>query len=310
MKLLRGGLDSFTALSEGSVASVGNFDGVHLGHQALLKTLKAHASQRRLPLAVLLFEPQPGEFFKGLEAPARLNSLREKLDMLERCQVDMVFCLRFNQHLASMPARTFAEKYIFSLLKARFLLIGQDFRFGKGRLGDIHLLQELAKARNCQVEAFADFLMDERVSSTSIRNALKQGNLDRAQLLLGRPYGICGRVVTGDGRGSVWGVPTANIALHRKNIPMSGVFCVEVKVPGQTKLLPGVANLGRRPTVGGTKNILEIHIFDYNNQLYGSMLQVNFLRKLRDEVKFNSLSDLIDQIHRDVATAKQLLLSN
>lgn len=305
MKLLRGGLCPIPFFAEGTVASIGNFDGVHLGHQALLRQLKTKATQLQLPLVILLFEPQPGEFFKGSQAPARLSSLREKLDILSLCQVDYVYCLGFKKQLAEMSAGQFAKTYIFSRLKARHLLVGEDFRFGCGRSGDLGLLRELGHLENCQVETFPDFVKtNQRVSSTKIREALSVGKLDDAAMLLGRPFSLCGRVIAGDGRGRLWGIPTANLAMKRLTLPLTGVFCVQVRIASTGRLVNGVANLGRRPTVDGTKNVLEIHLFDFNQNLYGDMLTVSFLHKMRDEIKFESQSALIDQIHKDVAIAK------
>lgn len=302
MKLLRG-LDGISHFSEGSVATIGNFDGVHRGHQALLAKLRAQADKLQLPLVVLLFEPQPGEYFRGSEAPARLTSLREKIEVLKHCDVDYVCCLKFNKALALMSAPDFAKQYFFSLLRVKYLLVGEDFRFGQQRMGDVALIQEMGKTLGCQVEAFPDVSLDnQRISSTKIREALAQGELEHASSLLGRTYSLCGRVTKGDGRGRQWGVPTANLSMHRLSLPLRGVFCVTIKRQG--KLFTGVANLGSRPTVDGTKNILEVNLFDFDENLYGEMLQVFFLHKLRDEIKFSSMDALIEQIHTDVRAAK------
>lgn len=293
-----------SAFAKGSVATIGNFDGVHLGHQALLSQLKKQAIHNNQPLVVILFEPQPGEYFRGEQAPARVSSLREKLKMLQVCQVDFVYCLRFNRALATMPAITFAQTYFFSLLRASYLLIGEDFCFGRNREGDVSLLRTLARDASCQVETFPDVRMHEtRISSTKIREALAQGDMKEAARLLGRPYYMCGRVVPGNGRGREWGIPTANLAMRRVSLPLKGVFCVRVQLPCGS-FVNGVANLGRRPTLDGSKNVLEIHLFDFNQTIYGDLLQVSFLHKLRDEVKFSSLEALIAQIRDDVTVAK------
>ncbi len=303
MKLLHG-FQSIAELSLGIVATIGNFDGVHRGHQALLALLRAQASRLKLPMLVMVFEPQPSEHFQGKHAPARLSTLREKIQVLRQCGADYVWCLKFDEHLASMPAVEFAEHYIFSLLRANYLLIGEDFRFGHDRAGDVDLLKELGGQHACHVEKFSDFFIDtQRVSSTNIRQALNEGKLEYAAKLLGRPYSMLGRVIKGDGRGRQWGVPTANLKMHDKILPLRGVFCVRVKRDGKP-LLSGVANIGCRPTIDGTKNSLEIHLFDTNESLYGETLQVYFLHKLRDEIKFSSVDDLIAQIHKDVAAAK------
>lgn len=303
MKLLRG-FKSVAKFAHGAAATIGNFDGVHLGHQALLKKLQHKAREKQLPMIVILFEPQPSEYFQGNLAPARLSSLREKLQVLEQLDIDYVYCLKFDKALSNMSAVDFAQKIIFSLLNVKYLLIGQDFRFGRHREGDFNLLKDLAVLRGCEVEAYADFLIaNERVSSTKIRRALQDDKLQKAALLLGRPYSLCGRVVQGEGRGRQWGIPTANVRLQHHLTPIRGVFCVQVKRQGSL-LFQGVANLGTRPTVSGKKTTLEVHLFDFHGTIYGEMLQVFFLYKLRDEVKFSSLNDLIEQIHKDIKEAK------
>ncbi|KTD16409.1 bifunctional riboflavin kinase/FAD synthetase [Legionella jordanis] len=300
MKLLRRAHIDFL---RGSVATIGNFDGVHLGHQALLAKLRAQADSMQLPSVVILFEPQPSEYFRGSDAPARLGSLREKLQVLKSCHIDYVYCLKFNKDLALMAAEDFARHYFFEQLRLRYLLVGEDFRFGRQREGDASLLQQILTPSDCQVEVFSNIdLEGERISSTKIRESLAQGNLARASILLGRPYSLCGRVIKGDGRGRQWGIPTANFSLHRLSLPLKGVFCVEIKKSGQ--LLKGVANIGTRPTVDGSKNVLEVHLFDFDDNLYGEMLEVVFLSKLRDELKFTSVDALIEQIHKDVKAAK------
>lgn len=307
MKLIRG-LTPELCFSQGVVATIGNFDGVHLGHQALLSRLRLKARSLDCPLLVFLFEPQPGEYFKGAEAPARLSSLREKLAVLARSGVDYVICLKFNRKLAEMTAEAFARQYFFSQLRVKSLLVGADFRFGAGRHGDIQLLSRLGATYGAEVEAFDDFSLlinaeMMRVSSTAIRRALVQGDFARASLFLGRTYSLCGRVIRGDGRGRTFGIPTANINIKRVSLPLKGVFCVRVeRQNGQ--IIDGVANMGSRPTVDGSKNVLEIHLLDYNGDLYGERLQVFFLQKLRDEVKFSSVDALIAQIHEDIRVAR------
>ena len=303
MKLLRG-FQHILELSLGTVATIGNFDGVHLGHQEILSALRSEATRMQLPLLVMLFEPQPGEYFQGQQAPARISSLREKMQMLRQCGVDYVYCLKFDGHLASMSATEFSERFIFSLIKARYLLVGEDFRFGRGRLGDFELLHEMGGIHSCVVEKFNDFFIDEqRVSSTKIRQALHQGEFKSAAKLLGRPYTMCGRVVHGEGRGGQWGIPTANLRMNRTTLPLKGVFCVRVMRQGKPTLA-GVANIGCRPTIDGSKNVLEIHLFDFDESLYGEMLQVCFLRKIREEMKFSSIDALIEQIRNDISAAR------
>ena len=284
--------------------TIGNFDGVHRGHQALLAQLRAQADRLNLPVVVILFEPQPGEYFMGNKAPARLSGLREKLAILRRCGVDFVCCLKFDQRLSLLSPKYFAQHYLFGNLRVKYLLLGHDFRFGSQRQGDVALLEELAISTAADVHTFANFLLDgQRVSSTAIRTLLQQGALELASKLLGRPFGICGRVIYGQGRGRQWGIPTANIRMHRVSLPLKGVFCVQVRTSSQQSFV-GVANLGTRPTVDGSRNSLEVHLFDFDQIIYGKLLQVNFMHKLRDEIKFTAVDALITQIHNDVAAAK------
>ncbi|MFI5141971.1 MAG: bifunctional riboflavin kinase/FAD synthetase [Bacteroidia bacterium] len=303
MKLMRG-VQPHTDFSNGVVATIGTFDGVHLGHQNLIRALADKAARLNVPMVLILFEPQPREFFQNDKAPARLSSLREKLDMLKKCQVDYVYCIKFNEALAQTSASDFAKVHLFSRLQVRYLLVGEDFRFGKNREGDVQLLKTLGAENNCEVQLASDFcIINEKISSTKIRQALQQGDLSRAAEYLGRVYSLCGRVVQGQGRGRQWGIPTANLSLHRVSLPLQGVFVVQVK--RADRIISGVANVGKRPTVDGTKNILEVHLFDFNETIYGEMLQVFFLHKVRDEVKFTSVEALISQIRNDIEAAKQ-----
>lgn len=306
MKLLSGAHDWAVG---GTALTIGNFDGVHLGHQALLASLRKKADAKNLPLTVLIFEPQPSEFFRGGEAPPRLSSLREKLYLFKQAAVDYVCCLRFDEKMAAMPPLEFADQYLFSRLKTRYLMIGEDFHFGYQRQGDVKLLKDLTAKHQCELVIFSDFRAgDVRVSSTKIREALKLGDTAQAELLAGRPYSMCGRVVSGSGIGRLWGIPTANINLRRLSVPFTGVFLVKVqRVNGVS--LQGVANMGYRPTIDGTKLVLEIHLLDFDENIYGEMLQVRFLQKLRDEIKFSSVDILKAQIHEDIAVARKLFLN-
>lgn len=302
MKLLRGS-ECFFLAKTGCVAAIGNFDGVHLGHQALLSSLKKTARARHLPSVVIIFEPQPAEFFLKQQAPARLTSLREKSLLLRQARIDYVVCLHFNARLAALPATAFVERYLVQALGVRHLLVGHDFRFGQQRLGDVHLLVEEGRQHDYDVEIFPPYtLSGVRVSSTLIRQYLAQGQLTDAAALLGRVYNLCGRVSRGDGRGRQWGVPTANIRLRRLTLPLTGVYCVKVRRQSG-ELVNGVANVGNRPTVDGLRVILEVHLLDFNGDLYGEWLQVFFLHKLRDERKFSSVEKLIAQIRQDVISA-------
>lgn len=307
MKLLRG-LKKNQGLGQGCVATIGNFDGVHLGHQALLKQLRVYALMRHLPLLVFVFEPQPSEYFNPSSAPSRLSSLREKIVFLKHCGVDYVYCLKFNKALASMAADEFAH-FIFTHCNVRHLLVGDDFRFGKNRSGNGELLQSIGSMHGCEVDLFAPFLQHQtRVSSTLIRQALRQGDLKRAQELLGRVYHVCGRVVHGNGVGRTFGIPTANLNLQRHTLPMSGVFVVKVKCKGN--FINGVANLGCRPTIDGTQQVLEIHLLDFNEMIYGEWLHVYFLQHVREEKKFSSIEQLVLQIKADIEYARAFFIDN
>lgn len=305
MKLLRG-TQYLRCFDQGVVATIGNFDGVHLGHQALLTRLKIKAKQLALPLVVILFEPQPLEYFQKETSPARLSSLREKLDVLRKCQVDFVYCISFDDLMAQTEAVEFANQYLFHRLRVKYLLVGQDFRFGRNRSGDIELLKNLGQKTGCEVHQFSDFTVEnEKISSTKIRTALYNGNLLLAAACLGRTYSLCGRVLHGDGRGRQWGIPTANLSFCRIKLPLHGVYVVKAKVACRN--IYGVANLGVRPTIHGVKNTVEVHLFDFNDMIYGEWMQVFFLHKLRDEVKFVSIDALIAQIQKDIAAARAFI---
>lgn len=283
------------------VLAIGNFDGVHLGHRALLERLTATARRHGLPPAVMTFEPHPRELFAPEQAPARLTSLREKLALLEACGVEEVFLLHFSRKLAGLTAEEFIDRVLVEGLAVRHLMIGDDFRFGKGRAGDFGMLQAAGQRHGFTVEAMHTIEIDgERVSSSAVREALAAGDLEHAARLLGRPYNIAGRVVHGGKLGRALGFPTANIQLKRKRVALAGVFAVTVS--GLDKRhLPGAASLGVRPTLGhGLKPQLEVHLFDFDREIYGAHVTVHFLHKLRDEAKYDSLDALKAQIARDV----------
>ena len=296
--------------------TIGNFDGVHVGHQCLLKQLCLMAKSLGLPAVVVLFEPQPSEFFAQHPIKPRLSSLREKLYFIAHHQpkIDYVYCLRFNAHLAAMTAHEFITQIVLTRLNAKLLLLGEDFRFGKERHGDIPTLMQLMRNTACGLSIVPDYMVsDIRVSSTQIRQALLLAHFKSARLLLGRHYSLIGRVLEGAKLARRWGVSTANIYIARKNLPCYGVFCVQVMIVKSVQsddvinnhgLYNGVANLGFRPTIAGdTRVILEVHLFDFKKNLYGAMLEVFFLHKLRDEVKFNNLATLIAQINQDLVNA-------
>ena len=308
MKLLTG-LGPFTEIIQGCVAAVGNFDGVHLGHQAMIQALNAQAKAMEKPSLVILFEPQPAEYFSREQCPSRLTSFTDKLLRLQKLQVDLVHCIPFNQTLAKLDPTEFIEQILFQRLNVCYLMSGKDFRFGKQRKGDTDLLGAKFRANQRAFKLFADFqVSDERVSSTSIREALSSGNLLKAHTLLGETYHISRKVVRGQGQGQKWGIPTANFAMAETPLPVRGVFCVQAKLEG-ARVMNGVANVGQRPTVGGKKNILEVHLFDFNQIIYGRRVEIYFLSKLRDEKKFDSIVLLIRAISKDIQDAKAFLES-
>ena len=304
MELIRG-LHNIRASHYGCVMTIGNFDGVHLGHQAVIGRLAEKAAELCLPSLIMLFEPQPREFFAPDSAPARLTRFREKVQALRRFAVDRILCIHFNQAFASMPAEKFIDEILVEKLGVRYLVVGDDFRFGHGRDGNFDMLVKAGKQHGFHVVNMHSFLVDQaRVSSTQIREALAKGDLSVAEKLLGRPYRIAGRVAHGDKRGRNIGFPTANIYVHRKVTPLTGVFAVEM-FGLEEEPVAGVANLGIRPTVNGTKCILEVHLFDFNRDIYGRYIYVNFLKKLRDEQRFNSFDELKRQIELDALQARE-----
>jgi riboflavin kinase/FMN adenylyltransferase len=286
------------------VLAIGNFDGVHLGHAALVKRLAHIAEQCELAPMVLTFEPHPREFFAPDSAPARLTTLREKLELLGECGARQVMISPFNAAFAALSADEFIEQVLVRGCQVRHLIIGDDFRFGCGRAGDFTLLQDAGRRYGFAVEAMGSVLVDgERVSSSAVRRALGAGDMEYAARLLGRPYIIDGQVAHGQKLGRQIGFATANLRIKHNPLPMSGVFAVEVSGLGD-KPLPGVANLGIRPTVGGTRPLLEVHLFDFDRDIYGAHISVRFVHKLRDEQRFPNIDALKAQIAADAAAAR------
>jgi riboflavin kinase / FMN adenylyltransferase len=294
-----------------TVLTIGNFDGVHRGHQALLARLVTHARKVALPSAVMTFEPHPREFFAPDSAPARLTSLREKLSLIADEGVDHAYICRFNARFAALTAEQFIERILVQGLSVRHLIIGDDFRFGKGRAGDFEMLRRAGVEFRFGLEAMETVsVQGERVSSSALRDALQESDLAHAARLLGRPYGIAGRVIHGRKLGRELGFHTANIQLKRNRVPLSGVFAVRVSGEG-VGMRNGVANLGMRPTVSNTlQPTLEVHLFDFDGDLYRHHLTVDFQAKLRDQAKFDSLQALSRQIGLDVAQARQYFAAN
>lgn len=292
--------------ASGPVAlTIGNFDGVHRGHHAMLAQLRAKADELEVPAAVLTFEPHPRELFAPDQAPARLTSLREKLSLLETCGVDQVYLLRFDRRQASMTAADFIQRILVQGLGVRHVIIGDDFRFGQGRQGDFAMLQAHGAATGFGVEALHTVELEGvRVSSSAVREALAAANLDLAAQLLGRPYAIAGRVAHGNKIGRTLGFPTANIQLKRKRVPLAGVYAVTVSGIDK-RHLPGAASVGVRPTIGaGLKPVLEVFLLDFNQDIYGAHLTVHFMHKLRDEAKYDSLDELKAAIAADVVATR------
>lgn len=293
----------------GCVASIGNFDGMHLGHQALIKALKAQAQTLQVPSVVIIFEPQPKEFFAAEKAPARVANFREKVKAFENFGVDYVLCLPFNQRFCSLSANEFIEKALVNSLKIKHLIIGDDFRFGHDRSGDFTLLQQAGQQHGFTVQDTNTVSEHgERISSTRVREALAAGDLAEAAHLLDRPFCMNGRVAYGRQLGRTLNTPTANIMVKRLHLPLTGVFAVKVKDEQNNEQYSGVASVGIKPTVTNTPEpSLEVHLFDVNANLYHHHLTVEFLQKIRDEQKFDGLDQLKAAIEADKTAARKIL---
>ncbi len=304
MQVFRG----FTPASHHVALTIGNFDGVHRGHQAMLSRLVEAAEDLALPPTVLTFDPHPREFFAPGSAPARLSTLRDKLEMFATLGVERVHIARFDARLAALTAPEFIDRVLVRALGARWILVGEDFRFGRGRTGDLALLRE--SGRTFSVEAMPTVTLGaQRISSSAIREALVKGELESAAEMLGRPYAMSGHVAHGDKLGRSLGFPTANVPLRHKS-PLSGIFAVRVRGLSETPRI-GAASLGVRPTVkAGGEPMLEVFIFDFEQAVYGRRIRVEFLHKLRDEERFADLDALTQQIHADVALAREYFSRN
>jgi riboflavin kinase/FMN adenylyltransferase len=295
------------------VAAIGGFDGLHLGHQALLERARSHAQRRGLAAMMLSFEPLPREFLQPQDPPARLTNLRERWRLLSGSGLDRVWLLPFDAR-----ARALSGAQFLALLQAaavRTVVIGHDFRFGRGGEANAQWCTERAAQFGIEVDIVEPVLVaGERVSSGLVRAALAAGDLARAQRLLGRHYSMRGRVRGGERLGRELGFPTANIAVRRRRVPLTGIFAVRVsrgavaeRDAAGAPLIPGVASLGLRPMVGGTGPLLEAHLFDFDADLYGSELEVQFIAKLRDERSFVSMAAMVAQMHRDASEARRIL---
>ena len=306
MQLIRGfhNLANHSVFQQGCALSIGNFDGVHLGHQNILARLNEKAKTLNFPSVVMVFEPQPREFFakksgnSTAKPPARLMRLRDKLKYLEKAGVDFVLCVRFSAQFAKLTANEFIEKLLVERLNVRYLSVGDDFHFGSDRSGNYQTLLNAGKTLGFEVEeSHTHSFGRERISSSLIRDALSKDELTLAAKLLGKPYSIGGRVAHGNKLGRTIGFPTANIMLNRLVTPLQGVYAVKIET--KCGIYNGIANVGNRPTINGTKPLLEVHILDFNRSIYGEAVEVSFLKKIRNEVKFPSFEALKEQIEKD-----------
>lgn len=304
MELIRG-LQNLRPRHRGCVTTIGAFDGVHYGHQAVLRQLLERGKALGLPTTVVVFEPLPREYFAPKKAPARLMSFREKFQAFKALGIDQVLRIRFTPSFREMSAREFIHAVFVEGLEAKYIIVGDDLRFGRDRGGNFDLLKEEGAKQGFDVVPTSTLeIRGERVSSTRIRQALEDIDFELAAALLGRPFSISGRVIVGQQLGRTLKAPTANLELHRLKAPLSGVFAVDVLI--ENECLQGVANIGTRPTVDDSlKAILEVHILDFDRTIYGKQIEVIFREKIRDEKKFASIDDLKIQIHKDFETGRQ-----
>ncbi len=309
MEVVRG-LHNLRARHRGCVLTIGAFDGIHRGHQEMIRVLREHAHVRALPATVLSFEPMPREYFAKLDPPARLTRFREKVQAFEAYGVDRFVCARFDERLRTMEPDEFILRVLVEKLGVRHLVIGHDFKFGRNLKGDFDALVRAGTQCGFEVTEVAQYSIDgERVSSSKVRELLNRGDLQGAAKLLGRPYRMTGKVVHGGKLGRTLGFPTANLRLHRRTTPLQGVFAVRVS-GGPFKNAPAVASLGTRPAVNGRELLLEAHVFDFDGDLYREYLHVDFIARLRDEQWFPSLNALVEQMQRDAELARQILASS
>ena len=304
MRLIRG-LHNLTQPIPASVVTIGNFDGIHLGHQHVLEQLHTVAMHRNLPSTVIIFEPQPIEFLAPDRAPKRLSRFREKLAYLKSKQIDNLLCLNFNYDLAQLYAQDFVKNILVERLNTRHLVIGDDFRFGKNRSGDFEFLQNCGAQYGFAIERSDTLLIEgHRVSSTRIRECIQNNDFEQTARLLGRPYTLSGKVCHGRKLGRELGFPTINIKMGDKTLIVKGIFAVSVKGI-DNRVLQGVASIGTRPTVNGVDTILEVYILNFDQDVYGYCVDVEFLHKIRDEEKFDSLQELKFHIEKDTVIARQ-----
>lgn len=308
MRLVRHLTDlPYADLERGSVVTIGSFDGLHLGHRALLGKVTNEACRLGLPSVVMSFEPTPKEFFNAARPPARLMRFREKFVALAAGGLDIFYCPRFAADMRSISAADFVRRILVQGLNTRAVVVGDDFRFARKRAGTVELLESLGHALQFEVHQSASVTVDGlRVSSTAIREALGSGDLQTATRLLGRPYRMSGRIVRGERLGRTLGFPTANVDLRRKRCAVDGVFAVRVDGLGDNPV-DGVASVGSRPTFNGKKALLEVFLFDFEREIYGRVIDVDFIARLRDQQKYDDIDDLIAQMHVDADNARKIL---
>jgi riboflavin kinase/FMN adenylyltransferase len=306
MELVRG-LQNISKAARGCVLTVGNYDGVHLGHRQMIAAVKRRAAELRAPAAVLVFEPSSKEFIDPDGAPPRLTRWREKFAALASIGVDRLVTLRFDERMRAMTPQSFVDQLIVAGLGARHVVVGDDFRYGSNACGTIESLRAAGRVQGFGVEQVAPFVLDGvRVSSTAVRERLERADFLGAERLLGRHYRMSGHVAHGSKLGRELGFPTANLRLMRRKSPMWGVMAVRVHGI-EPEPLDGVASLGTRPTVNGIEPLLEAHVFDFAGDLYGRLIEVEFIAKMRDEMKFDSLDSMIVQMKIDAAQAREIL---
>ena len=311
MRIIRNrpGQDEGTYVPEGSVVTIGNFDGLHLGHLALVERCRALATAEQR-IAVVTFEPLPAAFFTPEKAPSRLNTVYRKMRIFRTLGVEIIWLMRFDARFAALSARGFVEQVLVKGLNAKTVVVGHDFRFGAGKEGDIHMLAELGEEFGFREEIVQPVTLDgHRVSSSGVRERLNAGDFEAAATWLGRPFRMGGHVVYGQALGRKLGYPTANLRIRSEPSPLTGVLATWARIE-DGPWLPSVSNLGRRPVVGGREPLLEVHFFDFDEDIYGKRLDVQFVAKLRNELNFDSLDELVEQMKRDETSARAILAAS
>ena len=311
MRLVRHLVDlPYRDLRNGSVMTIGSFDGLHLGHQQLLDRVMAKAKSAGIPSIVMSFEPTPKEFFSVTNPPARLMRFREKFESLAEYGVDIFYCPRFGSTMRDIRSDAFIRQILVHGMNARHIVIGDDFHFARKREGSIEDLLRVQKALQFDVDRVESIIREDiRVSSTAIRESLAIGDLPRATKLLGRPYRMSGRIIKGRQIGRTLGMPTANVDLRRRQSAVAGIFAVQITGLAEG-VVDGVASVGTRPTFDLTKPLLEVYLFDFDRDIYGEYIHVDFIERIRDEKKFNSVEDLVAQMNQDAENARSILAAD